>query len=209
MVALPICAARLNPSPQGQNRHNNPQMDHEDHVRLIRDGVEGAGRRWLELGAGRGAFTLALAELLGPGAEIVAVDRDAADLRRLAEAMGERFPATRLGTVTADFRDELALGDEAFDGLLAANSLHFVRDPAWVIKVVRPLLRPGARVVVVEYDSDGGNPWVPHPFSFGTWEAISTLAGLADTRLVGRVPSRFLGAIYAAASEFAPPPRDG
>ena len=41
-------------------------MEHDDHVGLIRDGVEGAGLRWLELGAGRGAFTLALADLLGP-----------------------------------------------------------------------------------------------------------------------------------------------
>jgi ubiquinone/menaquinone biosynthesis C-methylase UbiE len=178
-------------------------MDHDDHVRLIRDGIEGAGRRWLEFGAGRGAFTLALAELLGPGAEIVAVDRDAADLRRPAEAMAERFPATRLETVTADFRDQLALGEGAFDGLLAANSLHFVRDPAAVISAVRPVLRPGARVVIVEYDSDSGNPWVPHPFSVGTWTAIAARAGLANPRLVGRVPSRFLGAIYAAASELA------
>jgi ubiquinone/menaquinone biosynthesis C-methylase UbiE len=184
-------------------------MDHEDHVRLIRDGVEGAGRRWLELGAGRGAFTLALAELLGPGAEIVAVDRDAADLRRLAEAMADRFPATRLVTVTGDFRERLAVGGGAFDGLLAANSLHFVRDPAAVINAARPVLRSGARMVVVEYDSDGGNPWVPHPFSFGTWAAIAARAGLANTRLVGRVPSRFLGAIYAAASEIPGPPPDG
>jgi ubiquinone/menaquinone biosynthesis C-methylase UbiE len=183
-------------------------MDHEDHVRLIRAGVEGAGLRWLELGAGRGAFTLALAELLGPDAEIVAVDRDAADLRRLADAMAERFPATRLETMTADFRDPIALGEEPFDGLLAANSLHFVRDPAAVIDAVQLLLGPGARVVIVEYDSDSGNPWVPHPFSFETWQAIAERAGLANTRLVGRVPSRFLGAIYAAASEF-PPPGDG
>jgi hypothetical protein len=66
---------------------------------------------------------------------------------------------------------------------------------------VRPLLRPGARIVVVEYDSDSGNPWVPFPFSFTSWQAIAARAGLVDTRLIGRVPSRFLGAIYAAASE--------
>ena len=185
-------------------------MDHEDHVRLIRAGVEGAGLRWLELGAGRGAFTLALAELLGPDGEIVAVDRDAGDLRLLTEAMAERFPTTRLETVTADFREPMALGEEPFDGLLAANSLHFVRDPAAVINAVRQRLRPGARVVIVEYDSDGDKyPWVPHPFSFGTWETIATLAGLANTRLVGRVPSRFLEAIYAAASEVPAPSRDG
>jgi len=176
-------------------------MDHADHVRLIRDGVEGAGRRWLELGAGRGAFTLALAELLGPGGEIVAVDRNAGDLRQLASTMAARFPATRLRTVNADFTAPISSNGTRFNGLLAANALHFVRDPAGVIDRLLPMLRPAARVIVVEYDSDGGNPWVPHPFSFGRWEAMATAAGLADTRLIGRVPSRFLEAIYAAASE--------
>ena len=65
-------------------------MNHTDHVRLIRPGVEGVGPRWLELGAGEGAFTLALAELLGPGGEIVAVDRDGTALAPLREAMGRR-----------------------------------------------------------------------------------------------------------------------
>jgi hypothetical protein len=62
-------------------------------------------------------------------------------------------------------------------------------------------MRPAASVVVVEYDTDRGNPWVPHPFSYGTWQRIAADAGLVETREIGRVPSRFLGAIYAAASE--------
>ena len=176
-------------------------MDHEDHVRLIRDGVDGAGRRWLELGAGRGAFTLALAELLGPGGEIVAVDRNAGDLRQLASTMAARYPATRLRTVNADFTAPMSTKGPPFDGLLAANALHFDPDPGAVIDRLRAILRPAAHVIVVEYDSDSGNPWVPHPFSYGRWEAMASAAGLADTRLVGRVPSRFLEAIYAAASE--------
>jgi ubiquinone/menaquinone biosynthesis C-methylase UbiE len=175
-------------------------MEHADHV-LIRDGVQGAGPRWLELGAGRGAFTLALADLLGPGGEITAVDRDAADLERLRDAMTRRFPTAALTTLVSDFERPLAV-EPGFDGLLAANSLHFVRDPAAVIDRVRPLLGPGARILIVEYDSDGGNPWVPHPFSYGTWQRMADELGVLDTRLVGRVPSRFLGAIYAAASEF-------
>ena len=58
-------------------------------------GVEGAGPRWLELGAGEGAFTLALADLLGPGANITAVDRDAGALRNLAR---ERFQGVKIET---------------------------------------------------------------------------------------------------------------
>jgi ubiquinone/menaquinone biosynthesis C-methylase UbiE len=179
-------------------------MDHADHVALIRTGVDAGGPRWLELGAGRGAFTLALADLLGADGEIVAIDRSAGDLHYLQAAMAERFPATALRTVTGDFERPIALGEAPFDGLLAANALHFVRDATAVIGRLRPLLRPAARVVVVEYDSDRGNPWVPHPFSFRTWQTKAARAGLVNTRLAGRVPSRFMGAIYAAVSELAP-----
>ena len=56
-------------------------MDHRDHVALIRAGVGEQGGRWADIGAGEGAFTLALADLLGPGGQIIAVDRDAGALR--------------------------------------------------------------------------------------------------------------------------------
>ena len=88
------------------------------------------------------------------------------------------------------------------DGLVAANSLHFVpRDrQVAVVRALAAHLRPGGRFVVVEYDADRGNPWVPHPFSYATWERMAAAAGLVDTRRIGRVPSRFLGAIYSAVS---------
>jgi ubiquinone/menaquinone biosynthesis C-methylase UbiE len=174
-------------------------MDHRDHVGLIRVGVEGAGMHWLELGAGEGAFTLALADLLGPAAEIVALDRDASALRHLAADLPARFPGRRLRTVTGDIRDALPVGP--FDGVLAANSLHFLTDPVAVLRRVAGVLQPGGRLVVVEYDADEGNRWVPHPFSSGRFAALAGAAGLRDPHEIGRVPSRFLGAIYAASAE--------
>jgi len=198
-------------------------MTHRDHVGLIRTGIDGpaaatgpelrgsagtglprlaASRRWLELGAGEGAFTMALADLLGSGAEIVALDRDAAVLRRLAEELPRRFPGCDLATRVADFRDLLPAGP--FDGVLAANSLHFVPDPVPVLRGVRAVLRPGGRLIVVEYDADRGNPWVPHPFSSRRFADLALHAGFAAPRVIGRVPSRFLGAIYAAAADRAP-----
>ena len=174
-------------------------MDHRDYVGLIRAGVVGAGPRWLELGAGEGAFTLALADLLGAGGEIVAVDRNASALRRVTAELPRRFPTTRLDAVVADFRDELPTGP--FDGMLAANSLHFVTDPASVLRRAAEFVRPGGRVVVVEYDADRGNPWVPHPISAHRFPAIAADAGLQNVQEIGRVPSRFLGAIYSAVAE--------
>jgi SAM-dependent methyltransferase len=175
-------------------------VDHADHVGLLRAGVPSPGGTWADIGAGEGAFTLALADLLGPGATIVAVDRDAGSLRTNARAVAARFPTTSLETVVGDLTGPLDLS--SLDGLVAANSLHFVaRDrQVSVVRGLAALVRPGGTFLVVEYDADRGNPWVPNPFSFASWERLAVAAGLAETRLIGRVPSRFLGAIYAAAS---------
>jgi SAM-dependent methyltransferase len=174
-------------------------MDHADHVGLLRGAVE-AGGIWADIGAGTGAFTLALADLLGADGRIVAVDRDAGALRENARLVAARFPDVTLETMAADFTRPLEL--PGLDGLLAANSLHYVpRDrQAVVVSALAAHVRDGGRFVVVEYDADRGNPWVPHPFSYPSWERLAEDAGLSDTRLLGRVPSRFLGAIYSAVS---------
>ncbi len=174
-------------------------MDHADHVGLIRAGVEGAGPRWLELGAGEGAFTLALADVLGPGGNILATDRDSRVLGKAAAAVRRRFPETGLETRAFDFTDGIPSGP--FDGVLAANTLHFVADRDPTLRAIRSSIRPGGRLVIVEYDADRGNPWVPHPFSFERWRTEAVKAGYEEPSLLGRVPSRFLGAIYAAVAE--------
>ena len=175
-------------------------MDHRDHVALIRGGVPAAGGTWADIGAGEGAFTLALADVLGPGARIIAIDRDAGALVANAEAMAQHFPATQLTTLVADLERPLDLPD--LDGLVAANSIHFV-PRARQVAAIRSLaahLQPGAPFIVVEYDADRGNPWVPHPFSISGWERLAAEAGLEGTTEIGRVPSRFLGGIYGAVS---------
>ena len=167
-------------------------------MRLIREGVEGGGSSWADLGSGGGAFTLALADLLGPAGRIVSVDRDAAALGRQARALRERFPAVLVEPLVADFSEPLDL--PVLDGVVMANSLHFVRDPASVVVLVRGYLRDGGRLVLVEYDADTGNTWVPFPLSFETWRAVAADAGFRDTRRLASVPSRFLGSIYSAVS---------
>ncbi len=173
-------------------------MDHRDHVGLIRAGVEGAtDGPWADLGAGSGAFTLALADLLGPGGHITAVDRSAADLREGARRVRQSFPDVTVTTCVSDFTEPLDLGPLA--GLVMANSLHFVerRRQVAVVRALAAHLRPGGRFVVVEYDADTGNRWVPHPFTAATWPRMAADAGLVDVRRIGRLPSRFLGAIHA------------
>ena len=176
-------------------------MEHTDHVALIAHGLEGAGPRWLELGAGSGAFTLALLDLLGEGASVVALDRDGGALRKLADAADRRFPAAAVRSVVGDLTEPLPVEPASFDGVLMANSLHFVRDKEPVLRAAIETLKPGGRFLLVEYGSDRGNPWVPWPIGFATWAELASRVGLRDTRRIGDIPSRFLGSIYAAVSQ--------
>lgn len=173
-------------------------MNHRDHVALLRKGVAQGGGIWADLGAGDGAFTLALAELLGEGATIYAVDREAGALRRLASTMQEQFPQTALHTITADFERPFSL--PPLDGIVMANSLHFVRKQMDALKRIRSYLKPSGLLLMVEYNSDQGNVWVPHAFSYPTWERMSREIGFQHTELLATYPSRFLREIYSAAS---------
>jgi len=173
-------------------------MNHDDHVRLLRYAVPAVPGIWADLGSGSGAFTLALADILGPSGRIVSVDRDGGALREQERALHERFPNVAVEVRQADFTAGLEL--PALDGLLMANSLHFVRDKPPALRPLLRSVRPGGRFVLVEYDADRGYPWVPFPLSFETWRAMAGDLGLEGTRLSGRVPSRFLGAIYSAVS---------
>jgi hypothetical protein len=69
-----------------------------------------------------------------------------------------------------------------------------------VLTLVHRMLKPSGRLLLVEYDSDKGNHWVPHPMSFETWRALTDANGFAGTRKLASVPSRFLGRIYSAVS---------
>lgn len=173
-------------------------MDHGDHVRLIRAGVEGGGPVWADLGSGEGAFTLALADVLGSTVTIHTVDRDRGALEVQLAAFRDRFPAVTVVEHVADFTRPIDV--PRLDGVVMANSLHFERDKLAVLALVRGYLQPGGRLVLVEYGADRGNPWVPYPLSFPRWSRLAAEAGFVETRLVGTIPSRFLGSIYSAVS---------
>jgi SAM-dependent methyltransferase len=174
-------------------------MDHPDHLALIRNAIPAPGGTWADFGSGRGAFTLALADLLGPTAQLWSVDRDARALRDQQAILRARFPDVPVQTIVADFSRPLDL--PPLDGALLANSLHFLRDAEkdTALRLIRSYLRPGGRLVIVEYNTDRGNLWVPHPFSYATWETLARRNGFTATRLLARRQSRNSD-MYAALS---------
>lgn len=173
-------------------------MDHQDHVELLRGGIPGPGGTWADMGSGAGAFTLALADLIGPTGQIYSIDRDGDALKRQEQAMRSRFPEVLVHYLQSDFARRVEM--TSLDGVVMANSLHFHREKNSIVKLIRSYLNPDGRMILVEYNVDRGNPWVPHPISYPSWEALAWEAGFGRTRLLATHPSRFLREIYSAVS---------
>jgi SAM-dependent methyltransferase len=176
-------------------------MDHRDHVNLLRPADVSSGGLWADLGAGSGAFTLALRELLGTGGSIYAVDKDQRHLDELKRAYQARFGDSQdLHLVHADFTHDLDL--PPLDGAVMANSLHYYKDKEKekVLWHVRTFLKQGGVLLLVEYNVDSGNLWVPHPLTFETYRALAPRAGFTEPRLLAKHPSSFLREFYSAAA---------
>lgn len=173
------------------------RMDHNEHVNLLHPANLGPGGSWADLGAGSGAFTCALRELIGATADIHAVDTDRTSLRQLEREHQGRFGSSKhLHTIEGDFSRTLDL--PPLDGILTANSLHYFEDTGKILKHVRSLLKTNGILLVIEYNVDLGNQWVPHPFSFDTFRTLAMQTGFGEPRLLATHPSRFLREFYSA-----------
>lgn len=170
-----------------------------DAVELIEGAIPRRRARWADLGAGGGTFTQALVELLGPGSRIYAVDRDARALASLGRWV--KAAAADVVTIVADFSRPFELPDldpPGLDGILLANALHFVPDPGAVLAGLTTRLRPGGRVVLVEYEQRRSSRWVPSPIPTDSLPALAAAAGLSAPIVTATRPSSFGGNLYVA-----------
>lgn len=149
---------------------------------------------WLDLGAGDGTFTRALAELLPAGSTIEAVDRDAAALRRIPRS----HAGIPIRTTQHDFAS-LPLAWDGVAGIVLANALHFVEAQQALLAALANVLAPHGTLLVVEYDRDTPKgPWVPYPVSARTLARMAEASRFAAPVPLGRRRSQFGGEIYAA-----------
>jgi ubiquinone/menaquinone biosynthesis C-methylase UbiE len=176
-------------------------MKHNDHVDLLRPANLGPGGVWADFGAGSGAFTLALRELIGPQGEIYAIDKDRSRLHELERAYRAPFgnPANsdgQLHLIHTDFTHRVDL--PLLDGILMANGLHYFKEKEGLLRQIGSYIKPGGKFLLVEYNVDSGNPWVPYPLSFETFCTIAPRAGFSRPRLLATYPSSFLREFYSA-----------
>lgn len=161
-------------------------------IALIQKGIVplSSPQTWADLGAGNGLFSEALFSILPPGSIIHAVD---------LHKQPSLQPHPSIIFHQADFvKDKLPI--PALDGILMANSLHYVQEQVACIKQLKAHLHNGAGVfILIEYDTERGNQWVPFPISFARAQLIFRAAGFSKIEKIGERPSRYRrDSIYAA-----------
>jgi len=141
---------------------------------------------WLDLGCGTGLFTLALAANLPAGSKIIAIDKDEKVLRKLPAIID----GVEIETVAADFVYD-ALDVREVDGILMANSLHYVKDKETLLKRLHYLMKADGFFLIVEYDRPTSNPWVPYPLTVDDAKALFKGLGYLGFQVLNKRPSVF------------------
>ncbi|MEL6252676.1 MAG: class I SAM-dependent methyltransferase [Bacteroidota bacterium] len=148
---------------------------------------------WLDLGAGEGTFTKALAHLLPAGSEILAMDQSSSSLRKIPTHVA----SMQINTHTGDFT-EIPEGLPQVNGIMMANAIHYIREKEvflskWIeVSTARPTF------LIIEYDTHRSNSWVPYPIRPQALEDLFVGLGYKQFEKLGEIPSLYHNKIYAA-----------
>jgi ubiquinone/menaquinone biosynthesis C-methylase UbiE len=170
-------------------------MELNEAISLIQTtGIEsGTTQTWADLGSGSGLFTRALAHMLGAKSKIYAVDKTQASFK-LKSISNE----IQIIPIQLDFlKDPLDLKN--LNGILMANALHFVPDKKKFLGNTRAWFKNRPKFLIVEYDTDKPNPYIPYPLSFVTLQNLFQNAGFSSIVKITEMPSLYnSGKMYSA-----------
>ncbi|MEO8823293.1 MAG: class I SAM-dependent methyltransferase [Ginsengibacter sp.] len=168
-------------------------MQLQDTIKLIQNKKINAETKtlWADLGCGSGLFTNVLANLLNKESIIYAIDKNISVFKKI-----NIFDDRNIELVELDF-EKATLPFANLDGILTANSLHFVKGKKNFLARVKSNLNDKGVFVIVEYDVETGNHWVPYPISFLALKELFNNMGYTVTKINER-PSIFnRGNIYS------------
>ena len=103
----------------------------------------------LDLGAGTGYFTLAVAPMLETG-KVIALDLSPEMLDSLSRRAREKHLTARVDAMVAD-ATRTGLPDSSVDLVMSGNLLHELPDPPAAVQEIARVLRPGGRVVIHDF----------------------------------------------------------
>jgi ubiquinone/menaquinone biosynthesis C-methylase UbiE len=123
-------------------------------------GIE-PGTRAADIGAGEGYFTFPLADAVGSGGSVYAVDVDDGVVRDLREAVESRG-YDNVEVVLASV-DDPNLPDGAIDVVFFCNVYHHIDDRIAYFDALRQDLKPGGRVAIIEVSDRLPIRWLSPP----------------------------------------------
>lgn len=123
------------------------------------------GQRALDVAAGTGDLGAGLARLVGPSGLAVLADINQEMLARGRDRLIDRGFASQVAYVIAD-AERLPFADRSFDCVTIGFGLRNVTDKAAALASMRRVLRPGGRLLVLEFSK-------PRPEIQGAYDAYS------------------------------------
>ena len=116
------------------------------------------GARVADLGAGGGYFTFRLADAVGPTGTVYAIDLDPDMLTYLRERAA-REQVRNVEVIEAG-ADDPHLPADGVDLVFTVNTYHHLADrPAYFARL-KPALRPGGRVAILDHNGGGWFGWL-------------------------------------------------
>ncbi|MEO5843235.1 MAG: methyltransferase domain-containing protein [Caldimonas sp.] len=125
---------------------------------LVAELALGPGMRVADIGAGTGYFTRRLARAIGPTGVVFAVDVQPEMIEQLARLAVQEGRGATLKPVLGAI-DDVRLAPASIELALLVDVYHELEFPREVMQSVVRALRPGGRVVLVEYRAE--DPRVP------------------------------------------------
>lgn len=119
------------------------------------------GTRVADLGAGDGTYAIALARLVGPAGHVYATELDE---RRIG---GIRQAATEAGlsnvTAIRGAVSTIQLPESCCDAIFGRAMYHHLTDPTAINADLFRALRPGGRLVIIDFEPGGIMDWIARP----------------------------------------------
>lgn len=181
---------------------NEDQRDDLGEARVVMDLAQiGSGTTVADIGAGEGYYTVRLAERVGSKGRVLAQDIDKGAIQRL----GQRVERERLDNVSIKLgaAEDPRLPANSFDRIFMVHMYHEVTEPYAFLWHLRPALKPGGQVIVVDIDRPTDQHGMPPQQLFCEFGALGF-------RLVEFVLKPELNGYYAAfeVQGERPAPRD-
>lgn len=172
---------------------DRPEREEEEHPEVVIDAMELRGGEVVaDLGAGSGYFTFRLAAQVGKTGKVLAIDIQ----DEMLETLRRRATALRVTNVEEVKGSETdpQLPARGVNRVLMVDVYHELAYPFEVMTKVREALKPGGRVVLVEYRKE--DPRVPikevHKMSVEQLAKEMQVVGLAHVRTVETLPSQHI-----------------